>query len=128
MDGPQTRAFRALLGRNNSILVGGPGTGKSLVMRNAIEAHDTSLKKEDWCVIMCATHTACAGFTPAGRARTIASFVGAGGKDIPSDPNDPRSVKMALTAFKNSLDKVKPLYDMFFKPPLLAALFSFIVF
>lgn len=108
MDGPQTSAFKALVGRpKRALLIGGAGTGKSWVLNQVIAAFDTSLKKEDWCVILCASHTACAGFAP-GRAKTIASFVGAGGRDIPSDPTDARAVKMANKAFVNSLEKQPP--------------------
>lgn len=44
----------------------------------------------------------------AGRARTIANFVGAGGRDIPSDPDDPRAVKMANKVFERCLHKKPP--------------------
>ena len=108
MDGPQTRAFEALLGRPlNALLVGSAGTGKSFVLNSVIKRYDESLKRSTWCKIMCASHTGCDGFGE-DRAQTIASFVGGGGLLIPSDPRDARSVKAADRNFAKYLDKQPP--------------------
>jgi ATP-dependent exoDNAse (exonuclease V) alpha subunit len=102
MDHQQTAAVEALVKMRDAIVVGGAGAGKSHVVRTAIKRIDDSIGTQ-WSLILCATHTACAGYPP-GRAVTISSFVRAGGKTIPANA-DPRSVKTANRAFKLALDK-----------------------
>jgi hypothetical protein len=101
MDPAQQNAVARLLAMRDTVLVGGAGTGKSHVTRAAIETISKSIGSR-WPLILCATHTACAGYT---NAVTISSFVKARGADIPSDPNDPRAVKVAARAFKLALNK-----------------------
>ena len=63
MDPAQQAAYDALLTRpERAIIVGSAGAGKSFVLNSVIAAYDTSLDRKDWCAIMCASHTACAGY------------------------------------------------------------------
>jgi hypothetical protein len=103
LDPEQTRAAEHLLKLRDTIVAGNAGCGKTFMLNTVIAKVDASLGSEEWCKILCASHTACAGF--GSRAQTISSYAAARGLDIPSDPNDPAACRKASQHFVRCLAK-----------------------
>jgi len=99
----QDDVARLLMTMDDTLFIGGPGTGKSYTLHHVL-GQITGKLGPAACIVVAKSHSVVQHYQDSGgEAMTFASFVGAGGRDIAGSDN-PGAIKLANIAFQRALD------------------------